>query len=860
MLGIHLEDIFLDPATTKAHLAHWEERNEWLGGKPDNVNFKEIWHGQRFADLSYFWDPDTESLLPTSCRNCGNILTTSEICDAALPGSSSRDPVQLKCSECMLSFIHTPQFMKGNPLNQAFIFHEDGFNAFVKKCRGMATIQLCSACTHKDERSRGKYLSVYSFIPSYDIKEGIHRKLDPFLKPLMDDVVDLYINGKDVNIARPVRISDQVIAAGKHKVRLLLLLGTADIKGHGELTLYAGGGKVGCRKCLNVGIYVPERKRYYYVNFRQRYRHPPPIRTVEYQLEHGIAVENAQNQTERQKLQRESGVSGVSILYTLHKLYGFDPVHDIMIDRMHLCFNLLRKEFIDKIWPDVAGNADLPVNDRTPASGGLIDRGSFGKALDAVRWTREEKARGVARLKSLTDKLGSWKSDEFVKFASVAREVLAERIPSKAYDAYMLACNLTQMLYSVRLRNFGWNLSNISRLKALAWSHAIAAEEYYGPDFCSENLEYSTHMADEIVRHSSPDNYSCELYERAIRAHKQQKNNAKGLERTFEERENIRHFLKVFQQKNGPLCQYDDGRDTFTFDEGLLARDDPFFLNEKSIAAAAALVQHFSNHASPRICHAITNGVAVGKVKQKLFDDHQVADIKRYLRLKYPTLNIQVPTFLQSLSSVLIKDQFGVVIKLAKGDTCIIAGGDNGEEEWIMELEQMVQAGPFDGKFFSFVDGKYYIPGFLHGDVVRHTWTLTEKLLPRTYARNSVQPIANVKRKVMLYPDPSCLDDPKYFLGIDLYNPEVCKEVSVPLFPEDGDTVKVLGTRNDLWYGRVCEVEVETRSLNVQWYQETRRQGVWTLTPNVDKVHFASILGVVQTRRVFGGIRFLEPN
>ena len=241
VLGIHLEDIFLDPATTKAHLAHWEERNEWLGGKPDNVNFKEIWHGQRFADLSYFWDPDTESLLPTSCRNCGNILTTSEICNAALPGSSSRDPVQLKCSECMLSFIHTPQFMKGNPLNQAFIFHEDGFNAFVKKCRGMATIQLCSACTHKDERSRGKYLSVYSFIPSSDIKEGIHRKLDPFLKPLMDDVVDLYINGKDVNIARPVRISDQVIAAGKHKVRLLLLLGTADIKGHGELTLYAGG-------------------------------------------------------------------------------------------------------------------------------------------------------------------------------------------------------------------------------------------------------------------------------------------------------------------------------------------------------------------------------------------------------------------------------------------------------------------------------------------------------------------------------------------------------------------------------------------------------------------------------------------
>ena len=172
---------------------------------------------------------------------------------------------------------------------------------------------------------------------------------------------------------------------------------------------------MGCRKCLNVGVYIPERKHYYYVNFRQRHRHPAALRTAEYQRQHGRATENATTQAERQRLQKESGVSGVTILYTLHKLYGFDPVHDMVIDRMHLCFNLLRKEFIDKIWPDIGGNADVSVTDRTPAAGGLVERGAFGKALDAVQWTREEKARGVAKLKSLTDKLGSWKSDEFVK-------------------------------------------------------------------------------------------------------------------------------------------------------------------------------------------------------------------------------------------------------------------------------------------------------------------------------------------------------------------------------------------------------------------------------------------------------------
>lgn len=160
---------------------------------------------------------------------------------------------------------------------------------------------------------------------------------------------------------------------------------------------------------------MPEKRHYYYGNFRQRHRHPAEPRTAEYQLRHGNAVESATTQAQRNELQRDSGVSGVSILFRLRKLYNFDPVKDMVIDRMHLSFNLLKKEFLDKIWPDMGDNADLPVNDRKPELGGLLNRGDFGRGLDAVVWCREEKARGVARLKSLTDKLGSWKSDEFVK-------------------------------------------------------------------------------------------------------------------------------------------------------------------------------------------------------------------------------------------------------------------------------------------------------------------------------------------------------------------------------------------------------------------------------------------------------------
>ena len=89
-MGIHLEVIFLDLVTMNADLAHWRECDEWFGEIPEDVNFKEIWHGQRFADLSLFWDTEMETLPPVSCTNYGDILTTKEICNAALPGSSSR--------------------------------------------------------------------------------------------------------------------------------------------------------------------------------------------------------------------------------------------------------------------------------------------------------------------------------------------------------------------------------------------------------------------------------------------------------------------------------------------------------------------------------------------------------------------------------------------------------------------------------------------------------------------------------------------------------------------------------------------------------------------------------------------------
>ena len=68
-----------------------------------------------------------------------------------------------------------------------------------------------------------------------------------------------------------------------------------------------------------------------------------------------------------------------------------------------------------------------------------------------------------------------------------------------------------------------WKDSDISKLESIIWAHNIKAEELYGTTYCSENVEYAVHMLEEVKRHSSPDNYSCEMFKRIIRFHKLQK-------------------------------------------------------------------------------------------------------------------------------------------------------------------------------------------------------------------------------------------------------------------------------------------------------------------------------------------------
>ena len=194
-------------------------------------------------------------------------------------------------------------------------------------------------------------------------------------------------------------------------------------------------------------------------------------------------------------------------------------------------------------------------------------------------------------------------------------------------------------------------------------------------------------------------------------------------------------------------------------------------------------------------------------------------------------------------------------MKISKLDIVKI-DGNNMTEEYI--ILQIILIGPFLGCFYTFVNGKYYIPTFQNGQVALHQWTKTPKFIPHVYTRDSIQPMCSVKRTVIMYPEPGHEENPSYFLCINSKNPELVHPTNVPIYPEVGDTVKIKGTGSQVWYAKVNGVDLQEKKANVQWFKETKRRGIWTLSDEEMEVSFRTVIGLATTSRGFGGYAIID--
>jgi hypothetical protein len=178
------------------------------------------------------------------------------------------------------------------------------------------------------------------------------------------------------------------------------------------------------------------------------------------------------------------------------------------------------------------------------AEGGPLKRADLAEALGYVQWTSELKDGRLPNVpqtynRQSKHRLGHWKSEEFTKFATVAPYVLHSLIPKPAYECFLLLTRIHQLIFSKQLRIEGWTAADCNLLASLLWRHAILYERLYVLSACTESVDYSHHLPDDLHRHSTPDNYWCYLYERLVRHYKQQTTNQKQLCKTYSDRVSV---------------------------------------------------------------------------------------------------------------------------------------------------------------------------------------------------------------------------------------------------------------------------------------------------------------------------------
>ena len=385
VLGLNFKDWFLTNEQCERLMAHWDERDSWLDrcSTYEHHGMTELWHGEQFRELSWFWNSQKEYTLPDWCPFCHVIIPASVIQDCY------ETNMDITCHGCSKCFPAIPHKIKGDPQNQVLIIHEDGWNCFSTSQSSMAAITITHACMNKLNCSSAKYSHVYSFIPTDQLPRDSPHKYDAFFEPLIDELEYLFVEDEQVFFSKniPNLSSDDSCPT----LRAIPLLITADSTAHHEIGLTSAGGHKGsaCRRCQLCGVYVAEKQHYYFGGFQRRYWTPCALRTVLEDRKHGKAADQVRSNAEEMRICKETGITGETIFYRLYNLCGLNPIKDLTIDAMHaIVLNLIRSE-LELLLANLGSNSGLLPAARDLANGGLLERSRLKNALDAVQWTTE---------------------------------------------------------------------------------------------------------------------------------------------------------------------------------------------------------------------------------------------------------------------------------------------------------------------------------------------------------------------------------------------------------------------------------------------------------------------------------------
>jgi len=367
---------------------------------------------------------------------------------------------------------------------------------------------------------------VVGFVPCHKVPNKRPCALDPFLEPLIRDLENSFIEGTKVKYARDIGGCSG--NAGETIVRCMLLCWTGDHSAQCEVGKFINCGILPFRRHHLRGTNIANQSTYYIANNRYHARFPVESRVLEDEVAKMSEIENEDRPTVRGALARQNGYTGLSILHRLHKLYGFNVILDTVFDMMHnIPLNVVRKDF------------NRFLSDET------VNKSTLDKRLQAMPWTSELKD---GRIPKSCAKIGHWKAEEYRKFAFPASEcVLGGLIEDEDFSIWVLAARMAEMVYYCG-RN-GWKEEDVLLFDNLEKRHIILVEEQLGLDQCVVTAHNLEHAAEDILRFSSPDNYWCEVYERAVTKYIATSSNKKSIELTFAKAEGRRELLKSLKCK-----------------------------------------------------------------------------------------------------------------------------------------------------------------------------------------------------------------------------------------------------------------------------------------------------------------------
>ena len=149
----------------------------------------------------------------------------------------------------------------------------------------------------------------------------------------------------------------------------------------------------------------------------------------------------------------------------------------------------------------------------------------------------------------ISRRMGYWKAEEFQQFCFPASEyIFGGILPDKYYHTWVLIVRITELVFSCG--RSGFTRDTLQLLYNLIWRHKILTEEVEGGQSCVISVHNLLHLPEDIERFSSPDNYWCFVFERAVHTYVERSSNKKNLEATFAKAESRRELLKFFPQQN----------------------------------------------------------------------------------------------------------------------------------------------------------------------------------------------------------------------------------------------------------------------------------------------------------------------